>query len=209
LTLLLASIAFLVFIVYPFAGNDEVSSAITNIFLVIMLFSGIVMLEMKRSSRLWLIGTLLIIMTLGKIGEMYENNFITRLHLIGRIIVLWMIIIMIFLKVFREKPLSFLYRISGSVTVYLLVGFIWANMYFIVYNFRPDAFYFVKPIDNEQNLMFYFMYFSFEILTTLGFGDILPVHPLTKTLVILEAVIGPLYLAVTIGRLISKISEHK
>ena len=57
--------------------------------------------------------------------------------------------------------------------------------------------------------MFNFIYYSFETLTTLGYGDILPMTPLAKTLIILEALIGPLYLAILIGRLVSKQSPPK
>ena len=57
--------------------------------------------------------------------------------------------------------------------------------------------------------MFNFIYFSFETLTTLGFGDILPVQPVMKSLVILEGLIGPLYLAILIGRLVSVHTANK
>jgi len=57
--------------------------------------------------------------------------------------------------------------------------------------------------------MFNFIYFSFETLTTLGLGDILPVLPVIKLLVILEGLTGPLYLAILIGRMISVQSAAK
>ena len=40
-------------------------------------------------------------------------------------------------------------------------------------------------------------------LTTVGYGDVLPVHPVARSLAILEAVVGPLYLAILIARLVS------
>ena len=40
-------------------------------------------------------------------------------------------------------------------------------------------------------------------LTTVGYGDILPVHPVARSLAMLEAVTGPLYLAILIARLVS------
>ncbi len=46
------------------------------------------------------------------------------------------------------------------------------------------------------------LYFSFVTLTTLGFGDIAPISPLARTLVMLEAVTGQLFLAVLVARLV-------
>jgi len=40
-------------------------------------------------------------------------------------------------------------------------------------------------------------------LTTVGYGDVLPVHPVARSLAILEAVTGPLYLAILVARLVS------
>ena len=48
-----------------------------------------------------------------------------------------------------------------------------------------------------------FLYFSFVTLTTVGYGDILPVHPAARSLAMLEAVTGPLYLAILVARLVS------
>jgi hypothetical protein len=46
-------------------------------------------------------------------------------------------------------------------------------------------------------------YFSFVTLTTTGFGDITPTHPLTRTLAMFEALAGQLYLVITLARLVS------
>jgi hypothetical protein len=47
------------------------------------------------------------------------------------------------------------------------------------------------------------LYFSFTSLTTMGYGDITPVHPLARSLANLEALIGQLYPAILIARLVS------
>ena len=46
-------------------------------------------------------------------------------------------------------------------------------------------------------------YFSFVTLTTLGYGDTVPVHPVARSLAIAEALVGQLYPAILIGRLVS------
>ena len=47
------------------------------------------------------------------------------------------------------------------------------------------------------------MYFSFVTLTTVGYGDMLPVHPVARSLAMLEAVTGSLDLAILVARLVS------
>lgn len=209
LVFLLISISILMFIIYPISGNSEFSSLITNLFLIVILFSGLMSVDMKPSYRKIFFIVIITIIILGKLGEVYEQNFITHIHIFARIIFLWIIIILIFIKVFSETPISFFYRIAGSTTVYLLIGFIWANMYYIFYRISPGSFHFDIPVDPDVNVMYNFIYFSFESLTTLGLGDIIPLHPMLKSLVILESILGPLYLAVLIGRLVSKQSRPK
>jgi hypothetical protein len=57
------------------------------------------------------------------------------------------------------------------------------------------------------------LYFSFATLTTLGYGDIVPVSAIARTLATLEAITGQLYLAVLVARLvglhIAESLEHK
>lgn len=200
----LISISILLFAVYPFAGDSEGSVLMTNILLTIMLLTGVASVNVSKKTKLILIGIILLVLIVGMFGKKYENNFITNIHVIARLVFMWMLVILIFIKVFGGKPLTFFFRITGSITIYLLLGFIWANIYFIIYIFDPKAFNFQNSIDTHHNIMFNFIYFSFEVLTTLGLGDIIPLHHFAKSMVILEAVAGPLYLAVTIGRLVSK-----
>jgi hypothetical protein len=47
------------------------------------------------------------------------------------------------------------------------------------------------------------LYFSFSTLTTAGYGDIVPIHPLARALANLEAITGQLYIVLLIGRLLS------
>ncbi len=51
-----------------------------------------------------------------------------------------------------------------------------------------------------------FLYFSYTTLTTTGYGEILPVHALARTMVIIEQLIGVLYPVVLIGRLVSLVA---
>ncbi|MFN5514721.1 MAG: potassium channel family protein [Cyanobacteriota bacterium] len=97
--------------------------------------------------------------------------------------------------------------IIGSVSVYLLLGIFWFILYDILLNFNPDAFKGLgAPLRQSQNSL---LYFSFTTLTTLGFGDITPVHPAAMGLANLEAIAGQLYPAILIARLVSLFSVQQ
>jgi hypothetical protein len=91
-------------------------------------------------------------------------------------------------------------RIVGAVVLYLLIGLLWAYMYYGLETLRPDAF--AGAADSEKGFARW-VYFSFVTLTTVGYGDITPVARATRSLAILEALIGQLYPAIILGRLLS------
>jgi Ion channel len=99
----------------------------------------------------------------------------------------------------RRGPITF-HRIQGAVAAYLLLGVIWAHAYSLLAILRPGAF--SGPVDTADGPRA-LLYFSFVTLTTVGYGDVLPVHPVARSLAVLEAVVGPLYLAILVARLVS------
>lgn len=95
-------------------------------------------------------------------------------------------------------------KITGAVCVYLLLGLIWGLLYGLLYTLEPGSLSLPeearasRPLGTEPA----FVYFSFVTLTTLGYGDVLPVGPRAQTLAWTEAVVGQLFLAILIGRLV-------
>lgn len=97
------------------------------------------------------------------------------------------------------KPLL-RYRITAAVTVYLIIGILWARFFEIVYLFDHAAFSHA-PLTNYS-----LTYFSFVTLVTIGYGDIVPVSMVARSLAILEGVVGQLYLVILISSLVSEFS---
>jgi hypothetical protein len=97
------------------------------------------------------------------------------------------------------------HRIMGAVAAYLLVGIIWALAYHLAALWIPEAFSIPGPSapGGRESLQSQLFYFSFVTLTTIGYGDIAAVHPVVRMLVILEGVIGQLFPAILIARLVS------
>ena len=90
--------------------------------------------------------------------------------------------------------------IAGAAVVYLLLAIMWAFAYRAVEMIHPGSFSLAQGHSLEHP--FSFQYYSFVTLTTLGYGDIFPISTAAKTCAILEAVIGQLYLVITIAWLV-------
>ena len=113
------------------------------------------------------------------------------------------IVVVIFRHVVAaEQPTS--ETIFGALCLYVLVGFTFASVYAMVAAFQPNAFY-LDPRTNLHNVpgRFDFIYYSFCTMTSLGAAGITAVSSQARSFSILEAILGVLYLAVLIARLIA------
>jgi hypothetical protein len=112
----------------------------------------------------------------------------------------------------REGPTTY-HRIMGAVAAYLLIGMIWSLAYYVIALWIPGAFSIqgASASGGGESLQSQLFYFSFVTLTTIGYGDIAAVHPIVRMLVILEGVVGQLFPAILIARLVSLQvqSKHK
>lgn len=91
-------------------------------------------------------------------------------------------------------------RLYGAVCVYLMIGILWAVLYDFLYYVKPEAFAGVSGGDETQMV---WVYYSFVTLTTLGYGDILPISVSARTLAYSEAILGVFYMAMLVAALVS------
>jgi len=96
-------------------------------------------------------------------------------------------------------------RIKGSICVYFLLGVLGSFLYQIIYYFDGAAFQVVQVTQMT------FIYYSYSVLTTLGFGDITPLNNMAVSLTCLQSIAGQMYLVIIIARLIGVYisQEHK
>ena len=90
--------------------------------------------------------------------------------------------------------------IIGAAVVYLFMALMWTFIFVVVEILHPGSFNLPEGVDIAVTRQF--VYYSFVTLTTLGYGDITPITPLARSLCILEAVIGQLYLVVQVAWLV-------
>jgi Ion channel len=94
--------------------------------------------------------------------------------------------------------------IAGAACAYTLLALVWGNVYALVEFLRPGSFQIPAAwlMDASHDPNAALVYFSFITLTTLGYGDVTPAWPGAGGLAAAEAVVGQLYLAITIARLV-------
>jgi len=93
--------------------------------------------------------------------------------------------------------------IYGAISVYLLMGIVWGVAYALLVTLQPGAIV-MNAASHPNHTMEWFdcLFYSFVTLTSTGYGDIVPVTPQARSLSILEAVSGIMYVAVLIARLV-------
>lgn len=94
-------------------------------------------------------------------------------------------------------------RIIGAVTVYLLSIVLFALLFNLLERLSPGAFAFGSQPLRLSPTGGRFFYLSVITATTVGFGDITPVHSFARSLVMIEALFGHIYTAVLLARLVS------
>jgi hypothetical protein len=107
-----------------------------------------------------------------------------------------MAILLLFKKMFSTNKVTG-DTIAGGISVYLLLGFLWTLFYSMIFIIDSTAFS-VSMAHTAHKLI----HFSFATLTTVGYGDIYPVHKMATVLSDLEAMAGQLYVAIFISRLV-------
>ena len=94
-------------------------------------------------------------------------------------------------------------KIFGAVCAYLLIGFLFSSVYVFIALVDPDAFTYsevlASMLESSPRGQSVFTYFSFVTMSTLGYGDISPVSAAARSCAWIQAVVGQLYLAITIA----------
>jgi uncharacterized membrane protein len=99
--------------------------------------------------------------------------------------------------------------IYGALNVYLLMALGWSMAYLLLVTLQPHAFVAAAGRPIRALSWFDCQYYSFVTLTTLGYGDIVPMTPQARSLAMMEAMSGTMYVAILIARLVGLHSARK
>ncbi|WP_396158851.1 ion channel [Flavobacterium sp.] len=190
------------FILIPIFGSHALFSIMLDIFWMLLLTTGIFSLAKNKRQAIIISIVPFLFIVISWISTFNKTTFIQTTELILSVLTFVLLITIVLIKVFEPGPVT-IFRIIGSVVVYMLIANLWSIVYIYIFNNIEGSFQITLPPFETNSLQANFLYFSYITLTTTGFGDIVPLHPLARSLVQVEAMIGVLYPVILIGKLVS------
>jgi hypothetical protein len=195
-------LALMQFVLIPLFGSYSSFMVILNVFWMLFLLAGIFSLATTNKQALLISIIPLLFIIFSWINVLEATPFILIVELILSISTLLLLIVLVLKKVFEPGPIN-AHRIIGSIVIYMLMAQLWTVAYIFFYEHIPGSFQLTLPPFESNSSIANFLYFSYVTISTTGFGEILPLHPLARALVNVEAIFGVLYPIVLIGRLVS------
>jgi len=92
-------------------------------------------------------------------------------------------------------------KLHGALAGFIMLAFLWAFLYTLLEDIFPHSFNIGTGDIDTANLFYSLLYFSFTTITSVGFGDIVPITHQARSLVTIEQLIGVFFVAVLIARL--------
>jgi len=156
----------------------------------------------------WVAWSLWLIAVVSNVVEEFHFDdaltFVTKCAAIGSHIALLAICAVAILAVVLRAGRVTLDGILASVVAYQLIGLIFAQIYTLAMVINPDSLHLPDSVEpSTENFQLEMIYFSFVTLATLGYGDVLPDTNFTRSVSIVEAVLGQFYVAVIVAVLVS------
>jgi len=191
-------------VVPPLLGTSALASMILGV-MVTVLLAGAVVAASRRRLVLWVALVLvmppLLTNLLSVIHPQSESLGALRAAMVAGFLGLSAAAILFDVLNPGEVDLE---RILGALCVYLLFGLTWSFL-FALTDSPPGTALSMPPYLStaEEVGLSRYVYFSFVTLTTLGYGDVVPISAPARGLAVVEAVLGPLYLAVLVARLVA------
>lgn len=196
LLVMLVSTVFVIPVVFP---SGEIGRAFRDISFTLILLSGAIAIYKRHSASL-----VAVFLCLIAIASRWSEWVVPAIEqpLVregSALLALLLITTIVATRVFASGTVT-ADRIMGAVALYLLLGIAWAVSYELIALHVPGAF---SAGDREGRGPQRWFYFSFVTLTTVGYGDITPTVRITQSLATLEALVGQLYPAIILARLVS------
>jgi hypothetical protein len=196
----------LVFLTYPVMVNLGVAQRILEfLFVAFVLLSG-ARLAYERTGRAWMYLATSAAYLLSSSFYAFDpdNAHLLLLRTFLTFVFLIMVAYLIFLDVFTKSKVSINDRLYGAMSLYLMIGMIFANLFLLINIVYPGSFT-CGSCGQDLNYVFKdgdHVYFSFTTLTTTGYGDILATNPFAGMAATFEAIVGQMYTAIVIARLV-------
>jgi hypothetical protein len=193
------------FLIIPFFEHGPLIHLFSRIIWLVLLIAGITTLANNRAQMRHLFIIPVLLVSVNILHLIYDNKTLDYVEFAVKLSASALLIGMVLVKVFEAGSIT-MHRVIGSIVAYMFIGNLWADLFEFIYLNFPASIQF-PAVDLEAGISSStYLYFSFTTLTTTGFGEILPLNSIARTLVTIEQLIGVLYPVVLIGRLVSLVT---
>ncbi|AOB30896.1 hypothetical protein AKI39_09640 [Bordetella sp. H567] len=192
-------------VIPPESGIGQV---VEDVLISLILISGAIAVSDRRFAFIPLAMVAVVVMAVRWTGRFVQSEMTPEIRAAALLFALVMLGLVIGFKVFGTGT-KVRDRLWGAVALYMLLGVIWAVAYELVNLRVPGAYTGIKGTSTGPAYQWIWVYFSFSTLTTVGYGDITPVARLARSLSNMEALIGQLYPAIVLARLVSLPAEDR
>lgn len=193
----------LVLVSYPLAEHYNVGELTEAFQLTLVLLGGLWAVGGRRRTLMW--GILMVTPALlGKWVDHWQPGSVPGWAFMLPAVLFVVFVIAHFLLFIMRTHHVNMEVLCAGISGYLLLGLLWTFGYILAAQLSPDAFLFTAGSEQGQQLKgFTALYYSFTTLTTLGYGDIVPVSPLARMLAMMETTVGIFYTTILIARLVT------
>lgn len=179
---------------------DAISMQIIEVGSILVLMVSLLSLKTNRRWIRWFIVIIGVMMILVVVQQINPSRWLGYGHLFLLLLFFALAAWLVGKAVLFSGHVS-INEVIGSISLYLMIGYIYSILYTILLEFQPNAIKGLDPAQWYDNLPST-TYFSFVTLTTLGYGDMSPATNIAEVIVVLEAVTGMFYLAIIVASLI-------
>jgi len=195
------SVLILLILIPPFVEGRPAGHFIISVLLILIPIAGFVTTSGSRAKTITLVA-LSIIPVGGTIAAVFGWNVFampTTVLLFG--VLYGFIAASIVQNIFNTDTIN-ADTIYGIISVYVLFAFVWAALFQFMYDMNPEHFR-ITAGDGGTIDYLDFLYYSVITLTTLGYGEIIPLTSKARALAMLESIAGVLFLATVIARVVA------
>ena len=204
LPLLLIALLVLMFVAWPLAEIGVIERPLVGMLLVIVFLCALLTLGSSGRFAVPTIVLGLLLFPLQMIATTAPSLLLSVAAEGVACLFLLLLCTVLLIGVFAPGRIS-VNRIIGGVVVYLLIAVLFSLLFDIVERFTPHAFNVgsasAAPEAAPGGARFF--YLSVITLSSVGFGDVAPLHPIARSLVMVEALLGQIYTTVLLARLVS------
>jgi hypothetical protein len=197
----------MMFVVAPLQALGLFAFQVFELLLAIMLVAGVFIISGSRTAVAAMLVALAMIVTGAVLRirspSILDLNLFAGAWLIVGVTLAWAVA----RSIFAPGRVTY-HRVVGAVLLYLTVAIIFAAFFTFLGTLDPKAFVGLT-VEDSPKLATRLIYFSFTTLTTTGYGDLAPMHPIARSLCNLEAIFGQLYPATLVARLVTLQLAHQ